>query len=335
MKRTTLALSAILAGTAFMIAPASAQKTYKLKAGFVTVNDSNHFAANFLKEELAKTTNGRIEVQVYPAAQLGRIPRQLEGIQLGTQEAFLIPPGFFVGIDPSFQVPDAPGAFDDILHQHRVMNHPPFRDKFLNLPKKAGFVGKTIWSCGDTSIVTVKPFKKLEDLKGRKIRVLASKMESALIGKFGAAGVPMPYSEVLPGMQRGTIDGVRSGIIVMYPSKFYTVAKHVTLTGDGHIPCGVWMSNIFLQKLPADLRKAVDDASAKLTPLAGKWGEELTRKAEKDWAKVGSIHRLSAKDQAEFRRRVQPLGDQMLGTNPKTKEMYALMKEAIVATRKK
>lgn len=158
MRRTSITLAALAAGMAFAVVPASAQKVYKLKAGFVTINDSNHYAANFLKKELAKTTNGRIDVGVFPAAQLGRIPRQLEGIQLGTQEAFLIPPGFFVGIDQSFQVPDAPGAFDDILHQHRTMNHPPFRDKFLNLPVKAGFVGKVIWSCADTSIVTVKPF---------------------------------------------------------------------------------------------------------------------------------------------------------------------------------
>lgn len=172
-------------------------------------------------------------------------------------------------------------------------------------------------------------------MKGLKIRVLASKLESALIGALGASGVPMPYSEVLPGMLRGTIDGVRSGINVMYPSKFYTAGKHATLTGDGHIPCGVWMSNAFLRKLPADLRQAIDDASAKLTPLVGQQGEEMTRQAEKDWATVGTIHRLSAEDQAEMRRRVHPLGDQMLGTNPKTKVMYELMKEAIVATRQK
>jgi TRAP-type C4-dicarboxylate transport system substrate-binding protein len=335
MMRTSIALAALAAGMTFAVIPASAQKVYKLKAGFVTINDSNHFVADFLKKELAKTTNGRIDVQVFPAAQLGRIPRQLEGLQLGTQEAFLVPPGFFVGIDQSFQVPDAPGAFDDISHQFRTMNHPPFREKFLNLPQKAGFVGKVIWSCGDTSIVTTKPFKKLSDLKGQKIRVLASKMESALVGTLGATGVPMPYSEVLPGMLRGTIDGVRSGIIVMYPSKFYTAAKHVTLTADGHIPCGVWMSNAFLRKLPGDLKQAIDDASAKVTPLAGRWGEEMTRQAERDWAKVGTVHRLSAADQAEMRRRVYPLGDKMLGGNPKTKVMYELMKEAIVATRLK
>ena len=43
-------------------------------------------------------------------------------------------------------------------------------------------------------------------------------------------------------MQRKVIDGVRSGVIVMFPSKFYTVAKHLTLTGMGHISCGQWLS---------------------------------------------------------------------------------------------
>ena len=332
MKRI-LATCAVLAA-AFAIAPASAQKTYTMKIGFVTINDSNHFAADWLKKYLEEKSGGRLEVGVFPAGQLGKIPRQIEGIQLGTQEAFNIPPGFFIGIDQAFMVTDAPGVFDDILHQHRAVNHPSFRDKFMKLAEKKGFVGNFLWSCGDTSVATLKPFKTLEDMKGRKIRVLATPLERAVIEKLGATGVPMPYTEVLPAMQRKVIDGVRSAVIVMFPSKFWTVAKHLTLTGMGHISCGQWLSVSWLKSLPNDLRELVLQAGREVTPMVGKWGHELTVKAEENWAKNATIHRLSEADQKEFRKRVAPIADEILGGNPKTRDMFALLKEAVAATRK-
>ena len=332
MKRI-LTTCAVLAAT-FAIAPASAQKTYTMKIGFVTINDSNHFAANWLKKYLEEKSGGRLKVGVFPAGQLGKIPRQIEGIQLGTQEAFNIPPGFFIGIDQAFMVTDAPGVFDDILHQHRAVNHPSFRDKFMRLAEKKGFIGNFVWSCGDTSVATLKPFKTLEDMKGRKIRVLATPLERAVIQKLGATGVPMPYTEVLPAMQRKVIDGVRSAVIVMFPSKFWTVAKHLTLTGMGHISCGQWLSVSWLKSLPNDLRELVLQAGREVTPMVGKWGHELTVKAEENWAKNATVHRLSEADQKEFRKRVAPIANEILGSNPKTRDMFALLKEAVAATRK-
>ncbi len=312
----------------------AADKTYVMKMGMATINDSNHVSAKWIAEELKKTTNGRIEVKVFPAAQLGTIPRQIEGIQLGTQEVFMGPPGFFVGIDQNFMLSDSPGMFDDISHQHRTMNHPPFKEKFFKMGESKGFVGHYIWSCGDTSINTLKPFEKLADIKGLKIRVLATPLERAVMDKLGATGVPMPYTEVLPAMQRKSIDGVRTGVIVMYPSKFYTVAKHLTLTALGHISCGSWLSTAWLKSLPSDLRKAVFDAGEKVTPLVGKWGEDMTREAEKKWVEAGGkIYHLPPEEQKAAREAVASIGPDLLGSNPKTQEMFALMQEAIKATR--
>jgi len=287
-----------------------------------------------MRSELAKTTGGRIKVRVFPAAQLGKIPRQIEGIQLGTQEAFITPPGFLVGIDPAFQTPDAPALFDSMAHQSRAMNHPSVRDRFLNLADRAGIIGSYIWSAGNTSFAMREPFRTIDDLKGKKIRVLASKLEVALIKQFGGAGVPMPYSEVLPAIQRRVVDGVRSGIIVMGPSKFYSVARHITLTGQGYIPSAMWLSKVWLNKLPADLRQAVFTASSKVSPLVANWAIELTSLWERKWSESGGeVHRLSDADQKEFIRRARPLGDKLLGDNPRTREMYGLIKAAAEATR--
>jgi TRAP-type C4-dicarboxylate transport system substrate-binding protein len=323
----------VAAGVALAAGPATAQKKYTMKIGMPTINDSNHFSANWVKEELEKRSGGRIKVGVFPAGQLGKIPRQIEGIQFGTQEAFNIPPGFFVGINKAFMVTDSPGMFDDERHAHRAINHPEFREKFTKLGEDKGFVASYLWSCGGTSVATLKPARTLKDFEGRKIRVLATPLERAVMDKMGATGVPMPYTEVLPAMQRKVIDGVRSAITVMYPSKFWTVAKYITLTGMGQITCGQFLSNAWLKTLPKDLKDLVFAVGKDVTPHAGKWGYDLTRKAEKDWARDAEVIRLSDADKAELRKRVQPIADEILGSDPKTKDMYALLKKAAAATK--
>ena len=226
------------------IGTATAQK-FDMKIGFVTVNDSQHESAKIFKEKIKKRTNGGITVRIFPLAQLGTIPRQVEGIQLGTQEGMLSPPGFFVGLNPAFQAPDAPALFDSQWHQHKTLNHPTVRDKFLKLMEHAGVIGNYTWSAGATAVASRTPIKTLSDMNGLKIRVLATKMETAVLKTVGAAGIPMPYSEVLPALQRKVLDGVRSGIIVMGPSKFYTVAKHLYNEKSGYIPSALWMNRAY------------------------------------------------------------------------------------------
>ena len=150
------------------------------------------------------------------------------------------------------------------------------------------------------------------------------------------AAIPIPYSEVLPSIQRNVVVGARSAILVMGPSKFYTVAKHITLTHGGFIlPTGMWFSNVWLNKIPADLRKALVD----LGRIAGEEGlrvsMEINTLWKKKWEKEGgNVQYLSAEDRAEFMRRARPIGDRILGSNPKTRDMWKLLKTAAEATRK-
>ena len=314
--------------------PAAAQKTYEIKIGFVTINDSNHRSSELLKAALEKRTEGKLKVKIFPAAQLGIIPRQLEGIQLGTQAFFFTPPGFFQGVNPAFQAPDAPGMFDSHWHQHLTLNDPSVRGEWDKLGEKAGIVPTYLWSAGVSAIASREPIRTLADLKGKKLRVLATKMEIALMDTFGAAGIPIPYSQVVPSIQKRVVDGARSAIIVMGPSKFYTVAKYLTRTAGGYIPVGAYASMAVLKKLPADLQTAIWEESAKLSDTTVEIAIEITTHWEKQWTKEGGeVIDLSDADSKEFFRRAKPLGDKILGANPKIAPMYNLIKAAAEKTR--
>lgn len=322
-----VASAAALTTAIFLSAAPGQAQSYEMKIGFATINDPQHAIGKLMADTLRTKSNGRIVARVFPAGQLGKIARMIEGLQIGTVEALIAPPGFLFGINPAFQVPDAPGLFDDVKHAHRSLTDDKFRSKFSGLANKAGISMLSLFVYGPTSFASLSPIRNLSDLKGKKVRVLATKMESSLVGQFGAAGVPMPYVSVLPGLQRRTIDAVRSSIIVMGGSKFFTVTKYVTVVESGMIPSAVFASNIWLKKLPADLRAMVVNTAhqmeGKFTDIAINFG----KKAEKLWRDNGAeVIRLSPEDQKLFMEKVRPLGDEFLGTNPKTKDMYSLLK---------
>lgn len=320
------------AGAAILAsAPAAAQHT--LRIGMVTINDPQHNFAKRYAEELEKRSGGKIKVQVFPAAQLGKIPRQIENLKLGAQGGFISPPGFFSGINRAFQVMDAPGLFKNFWHAHNTATSPEFREKYLRLAEKGGVIGAAIFNYGPTSIASIKPIRKIDDMKGLKIRVLATKMESKLASTLGMTGVPMPFSEVLPALQRKTIDGCRSSMVVMGALKFFTTTKYITQIESGNIPSALWISKRWLSKLPGDLQKTVLDTGRDLEKWAGKMAWDFNSKAVDLWKKNGAeVIRLSAADQAAVTSKLAPLGDEFLGSDPVTKDMYALLKKVMAKT---
>jgi TRAP-type C4-dicarboxylate transport system substrate-binding protein len=326
---------AAIAALALIPVPGAWGQAIDMKIGFVTINDPQHVASQWFADEIAKRTQGRVTARLFPAAQLGGIPRQVEAIQLGTQEAFHTPPAFFVGTTPAFQAADAPGLFDSLDHQHATLNHPKVRDKWLHLAEGAGIIGIYTFAAAEGAIATREPVRKIADMKGRKLRVLATKMETAIMNEFGVTGVPMDYAEIIGAIQNRVIDGARSAIIVMGPSKFYTVARYVTILGDNFIPSGMWLSKVWFDKLPADIRKSIQDTARDLTPVALAATKAAAKHWETEWAKSGGeVIRLSAAEHAEFMRRVKPLGDEILGGNPRVKEMYELLKTVAAETRR-
>jgi TRAP-type transport system periplasmic protein len=320
-----------LAGASLIFGTAvSAQAQHTMRIGMVTVNDAQHTFAQKYADELQKRTNNAIKVEVFPAAQLGSIPRQIENLKIGAQAAFISPGGFFSGIDRGFEVTDAPGIFKNFWHAHNTVTSPEFRDRYVRLGEKQGVLGVALFNYGPTSIASINPIRKLDDMKGMKIRVLATKMESRLASVLGMTGVPMPYPEVLPALQQRTIDGCRSSIAVMGASKFYTTTKYITETESGMIIAGLWISRPWLNRLPKNLQDEVIKTGRDLEAWGGQNSRMFNDGAAKLWRDNGAeVIRLSAADQAELNKRLAPLGDEFLGGDPATKDLYELLKKTL------
>jgi len=334
-KRAVLSVAALCAAAiAFPGARAVAQ-TIDMKIGYASVNAPEDAASKRFVEELDKKSGGRIKGRLFPGAQLGGIQRMIEGVQLGTQEAWVGPAGFLVGLHPGFSAPDAPGLFDDVEHAYRSLTDASFREKFTHLVEDKGIIVTSIAVYDPTWIASREPVRRLSDLRGKKIRVIASRMEQEIVGAMGATGVPMEFNEVVPALQNGTIDAVRSSIIVLGGSKAFNVVKSITFEGTGTIPIVVTTSKVWLDKLPADLRQLVLDTGKAYDRVYTDVCNQFRVDAEKLWVDNGAqVIRLPQEDRNELMQKVKPLGDKILGENPRVKEIYELLKASAAKHKK-
>ena len=112
-----------------------------MKITLATINDQIHaFAKNFAAA-LEKNSGGRIKPEIYPASQLGPIPRQAEGVQFGAIQCQVVPPEFLVGIDERFEVMAAPGLVTSMAQGQKLAADPDVLKLMLSLGANKGMHG--------------------------------------------------------------------------------------------------------------------------------------------------------------------------------------------------
>jgi TRAP-type C4-dicarboxylate transport system substrate-binding protein len=335
VRKTLLAaIGVALAGTMAalaMVAPAQAQadKTFVMKLGVATINDTQH---EWLKQYVAaveKASNGRIRGEIYPASQLGPIPRMIEGVQFGSIQAWIGPPEFLVGVDARYESLSAPGLMNSSDQMVKVLEDPTVQKFMFGLGENKGLEGIGFAPIGPSSIVSKKELKKLADLKGLKFRVLASPFQLELVRRMGANPVAMTLGEVLPGIQQGTIDGSLSTLTVFTSMQFQDAAKYVLENDQPYINSIVVVSKRWLATLPPDLQKIVRDEGAKTTKDAMPSLVEFAQKQDDIWkGKGGVINRLSAEEQAAMIKNVSTIGEDLSKDKPELNKAVKLMFEA-------
>lgn len=326
----TLAAAAALA----LSAPHLAGAQTVIKIGSPTIKESVHEWMKTYKARVEKRLGNRVKIELYPLSQLGTIPRMIEGVQLGTIEMAIVPPEFMVGIDKRFGVVSAPGLFDDLWHAYRTVQDPEFAKVYWNLGEKKGIKIGGMTCPADANYATRKPIRTLADFQGKKIRVFPSAMERESLRRLGASAAPMPLAEVLPGLQRGTIDAAKSGMVIFVAFKFQTTAKFVTRTNESAI-CPVEMiSKSWFNGLPKDMRKVLLEEVRANDEENQKFAVTFNENIYKVWQKIGGeLITLSGAELTKMKNLLRTVGDTAVAKDPQLKGMYELMKR--VAARHK
>lgn len=315
---------ALLAAAALALAaPVSFAADFTMKVGFATMNDIQHQWGTWFKEAIEARTNGRIAVQLFPRNQLGTIASQIEGLQLGTVEAFVSPADFFAGVDPRFGVFSIPTLFRSPAQAEKVLLDPAINKEILGLGADKNIQVVSIFTFGWAHYFGKQPIRKLDDFKGKKLRVNATAAERAKMRQFGASAVPMDLAEVIPGLQQGVIDGTQSVTPVYVNLKFNEIAKTLTQVNDTMIISVAVVSRAFLNRLPADLRQAVIEEGAKLQPRLMEKSREMDAEMRKRWTDAGGeFVSLSPEDQARVLQLLGGVGEEVTKDNAAVNAFY-------------
>jgi TRAP-type C4-dicarboxylate transport system substrate-binding protein len=314
-------LLATMAVALALLAPApnahAQDKTFTMKLSTATINDTQHEWFKRFAALVEKDSKGRIKAEIYPASQLGAIPRQIEGVQFGSIQAWMGPPEFLVGVDERFEAMSAPGLFSSVEQVMKVAQDPPIQKMMYGLGEPKGLTGIGFAPIGPSSILTKKPVTKLADLSGLKIRVLASPFQLELIRRMGGNPIAMTLADVLPGLQQGTIDATLTTMTIYTTMKYYDVAKFVIDTQQPYVNSIAMMSKKWMDTLPADLQKVVRDSGNKVTAEITPWVKDFFSAQEKLLiANGGKISKLPDDEFKAMITKVSTIGDDLSKTKP-------------------
>ena len=330
-KPLLLAAGAVLAFGIITSPPAHAQasKTFVMKLGTATINDTQHEWLKRFAAAVEKDSGGRTKGEIYPGSQLGSIPRQIEGVQFGSIQAWIGPPEFLVGVDERFEVLSAPGLFSSTDQVVRVILDPVVRDLVLGLGANKGLVGIGIVPYGPSSVVARRPLRQLADFKGTKIRVLASPFQLEMVRRMDASPIAMTLADVLPALQQGAIDAALSSLPVYTTMQYQDAARYVVNIDQPYISSIIEMSKKWLDGLPADLQKVVrndaDSASKELVPFV----KEFYAKQRQLWTEHGGeLTGLPEADKAALIAKISSIGFDLSKSKPDLNKAVATVFES-------
>ena len=229
-------------------------------------------------DEFAKNANaklgGRYKVVTYGSSQLGGDKEMLQKLKLGTID-MVEPSTVMSSVADIFGVFEMPYLVKDRKHMQRIEKD-LFWSKFEPEVEKKGYKVLALWENGYRHITNNKhPINVPAELAGIKLRVPEGKWRVKMFKTYGANPSPMKFSEVFTALQTGVMDGQENPFAQIASGKFYEVQKYLSLTGHVYTPAYLVVSTTGWAKLPADVRKILEDTATETQAY-------VYAKAEKD-----------------------------------------------------
>lgn len=286
------AAAALLAG-AVVAAPAAAQE-WTLKYGHVgpvsEVSD-DHIPGLYLKAFLESRSQGRIKVEIYPAAQLGNFRDLIEQVQLNTLELTHTTVGGMASFFPELQVTDIPYMMRDDMIAEAIAES-PFMDKVRDAVLEATgnvrlvAVGNTgRWRSFFTTEDTL--IKTADDMKGVKMRTINSPLQIEFVRFLGGNPTPIAWGELYTSLQTGVVNGTKNAATDIMPNNMHEVVRNVTIDEHAYLFAFWWMSDQWLQSLPEDLQELVIDGVHQAAAMQSAWNKQYESRSLAEFEETG------------------------------------------------
>lgn len=227
------ALGVALASTVVMGLPRHAEAAATLRWG--TVLPTNHPQVAMMgrvAKQVTDDTSGAVEIQAFPAGQLGSSRDLIEATSSGAIQIVDEGAAQFGQFVPQFSILEAPYIWRDVQQMRRVLASSILDEMNAQLVAKrqmrvigATYYGKRHVTSGNKAINTV------DDMKGFKLRIPEVDTFRAMAEAWGARPTPLNISELYLALSQGAVDGQENPLPTIQSNKFFEVQKYLVLTG--------------------------------------------------------------------------------------------------------
>ncbi|MBQ9910725.1 MAG: TRAP transporter substrate-binding protein DctP [Lachnospiraceae bacterium] len=233
-------------------------------------------AAYEMARLVEERTNGRIKIEVYYGGQLGDEASVIEQVQFGAIDMARVSLSPVTEHVSSLNVLQLPYIWRDSDHFWKVLKS-DLGDSFLKSidDSDSGLIGLNWYDPGARNFLAPFEINSVADLKGKKVRVMQSKLMMDMIEALGASPVPIPAGEVYSSIQTGIVDCAENALPGYMSLSWNEVAKYYTLDEHQRVPEITVMSKKTLEKLSAEDQALIRQAAKEATDFQiSLWGDK-------------------------------------------------------------
>ncbi|PJG81893.1 sialic acid TRAP transporter substrate-binding protein SiaP [Caviibacterium pharyngocola] len=311
MKLNKLAIATLCLGMSASVFAAD----YDLKFGMVAGTSSNEYkAVEFFAKEVKEKSNGKIEIAIFPSAQLGDDRVMMKQLKDGALDFTLGESARFQIFYPEAEVFALPYMIPNFDVAKKAVLETNFgKNLFAKINKELGMTLLSVGYNGTRQTTSNRAINAIEDMKGLKLRVPNAATNLAFAKYVGAAPTPMAFSEVYLALQTNSVDGQENPLPTIQAQKFYEVQKYLALTNHILNDQLYLVSNETLADLPEDLQAVVKEAAL----AAAEYHTKLFVDGENEliaFFKEKGVT-VTTPDLAPFKAALQPYYDEYLQKN--------------------
>ena len=262
MSRTSTVVCIV--ALALVGAGASAQEPRHFRFAYDQPRNTGYsIAGDIFSEKLKELSKGTMLIDQYPGAQLGQEPQVLQLMKSGDIEFCISSSANAATITPQAGVMSLHFLFRSEDHLKKALAEPKVVQAIKDMVEETVQGGHVLAliTLGLRNMYSKKEIRRLEDMKGLKVRVQATATEDTMFPAYGAQTVHMPFGSVYTSLQTGVVDVAENGVNVYLVNKHYEVAPVLSMTEHEANNNFIWISDKLWKSLTEEQRRWVTTAA--------------------------------------------------------------------------
>ena len=307
------AFAALALGAAALTLPTDASAQRKFTFGYDQPKTTAYgIAGDIFDAKLKELSGGKMSIDQFPGAQLGQEPVMLQKLRSGDIDFVITSTANASTVAPQAGVFSLHFIFRDQKHLAATLADPGVSKAFREMVKESvqGAQVLGLLTMGMRNIYSKKEITKLDDIKGMKVRVQATKTEDTHFPAYGTQTVHMPFGEVYTSLQTGVVNAAENGINVYLANKHYEVAPILSITEHEANNNCIWVSDKTWNSLSDQekqwVQAAADEVSKREPAMALKLESDSAERLKKLGVKV-----VEGVDKSGFEKAAAPIQDQL------------------------